>query len=94
MPLTVESRLHTLIVEQLGVNLEEITPTASFIDDLGADSIDVVELALAIENEFEIEIDDRDMEEMRTVEEVIEYVERRVKKGMVAGAGAAEDMDA
>lgn len=94
MPLTVESRLHTLIVEQLGVNLEEITPTASFIDDLGADSLDVVELALAIENEFEIEIDDRDMEEMRTVEEVIEYVERRVKKEMVAGAGAAEDMDA
>jgi acyl carrier protein len=69
-----EDRIKEIIVEQLGVDAAQITPEASFIDDLGADSLDTVELVMAFEEEFDIEIPDEDAEKIRTVRDVIEYL--------------------
>ncbi len=71
---SVEERVKKLIVEQLGVNESEVTPDASFVDDLGADSLDTVELVMALEEEFETEIPDEDAENITTVQEAIDYV--------------------
>ena len=69
-----EARIKEIIVEQLGVDADQITPDASFIDDLGADSLDTVELVMAFEDEFDIEIPDEDAEKIRTFRNVIEYM--------------------
>ena len=69
-----EERIKEIIVEQLGVDEEQITPDASFIDDLGADSLDTVELVMAFEEEFDVEIPDEDAEKIRTVQDVIDYL--------------------
>ena len=69
-----------IIVEQLGVDEEEVTPDASFVDDLGADSLDTVELVMAFEEEFGIEIPDEDAEKITRVKEAIEYIEGHAKK--------------
>jgi acyl carrier protein len=69
-----EERIKEIIVEQLGVDAGEVTPDASFIDDLGADSLDTVELVMAFEEEFDIEIPDEDAEKIRTVRDVMEYL--------------------
>lgn len=69
-----EARIKEIIVEQLGVDADQITPDASFIDDLGADSLDTVELVMAFEEEFDIEIPDEDAEKIRTFRNVIEYM--------------------
>ena len=69
-----------IIVEQLGVKPEEVTPAASFIDDLGADSLDTVELVMALEEKFGIEIPDEDAEKMRTVGEAVKFVEEKAVK--------------
>ena len=69
-----EERIREIIVEQLGVDEGQITPDASFIDDLGADSLDTVELVMAFEEEFDIEIPDEDAEKIRTVRDVIDYL--------------------
>jgi len=69
-----------IIVEQLGVKVEEVTPDASFIDDLGADSLDTVELVMALEEKFEIEIPDEDAEKITTVGDAIKYVEEKANK--------------
>jgi acyl carrier protein len=69
-----EERIREIIVEQLGVEESQITPDASFIDDLGADSLDTVELVMAFEEEFDIEIPDEDAEKIRTVQDVINYL--------------------
>ena len=68
-----------IIVEQLGVTDTAVTMEASFIDDLGADSLDIVELIMAIEEEFDIEIPDSDAEKVVTVEDVVEYIKENVK---------------
>ena len=68
-----------IIVEQLGVADSAITMEASFIDDLGADSLDIVELIMALEEEFDIEIPDSDAEKVVTVEDVVEYIKENVK---------------
>ena len=68
-----------IIVEQLGVAENAVTMEASFIDDLGADSLDIVELIMAIEEEFDIEIPDSDAEKVVTVEDVVEYIKENVK---------------
>ena len=68
-----------IIVEQLGVAENEVTMEASFIDDLGADSLDIVELVMALEEEFDIEIPDSDAEKVVTVEDVVEYIKENVK---------------
>jgi acyl carrier protein len=71
---TVERRVIEIIVEQLGVSEEEATMEASFIDDLGADSLDLVELIMAMEEEFSLEISDADAEKILTVQDVVNYV--------------------
>jgi len=67
-------KIKEVIVRQLGVNEEEVTPEASFIDDLGADSLDIVELVMAFEEEFGVEIPDEDTEKIRTVGDAIKYI--------------------
>jgi acyl carrier protein len=71
---TVERRVIEIIVEQLGVSEEEVTLEASFIEDLGADSLDLVELIMAMEEEFGIEISDEDAEKIQTVQDVVNYI--------------------
>ena len=70
----VEDRVMKIIVEQLGVKEEEVTSEASFVDDLGADSLDTVELVMALEEEFKIEIPDEDAEKITTVQQAIDYL--------------------
>ena len=70
----VEERVKEIIVEQLGVDEEEVTPDASFVDDLGADSLDTVELVMAFEEEFDLEIPDEDAEKIATVGDAISYI--------------------
>ena len=77
--MAVEDKIREIIVEQLGVSPEEVVPEASFIDDLGADSLDIVELVMAIEEEFALEIPDDDAEKIQTIQDAITYVEERVK---------------
>jgi acyl carrier protein len=72
--MTHEEKVKQIIVEQLGVEEGEVTPTASFVDDLGADSLDVVELVMAFEEAFEIEIPDEDAEKISTVQAAIDYI--------------------
>ena len=74
-----EDRVSEIIVEQLGVTKEELTPGASFIDDLGADSLDIVELVMAMEEEFDIEIPDEDAERIQTIKDVISYVKEKIE---------------
>ena len=73
---SVEERVKQIIVEQLGVDEGEVTPTASFVDDLGADSLDTVELVMAFEEAFGIEIPDEDAEKIATVKDAITYIEK------------------
>jgi len=78
--MAVEDKVREIIVEQLGVSADEVVPEASFIDDLGADSLDIVELVMAIEEEFALEIPDDDAEKIQTIQDAISYVEERVKE--------------
>ena len=72
-------RVKKVVVEQLDVNEEEVTPSASFVDDLGADSLDVVELVMGLEEEFDIEIPDEDAEKISTVADAVSYIEEKTK---------------
>lgn len=74
------NRVKTIIAEQLGVKPEEVTPEASFVEDLGADSLDTVELVMALEEEFGIEIPDEDAEKMTTVGDAVKYIEDKLAK--------------
>ena len=76
---SVEERVKQIIVEQLGVDEAEVTPTASFVDDLGADSLDTVELVMAFEEVFGIEIPDEDAEKITTVKDAIAYIEKHAQ---------------
>jgi acyl carrier protein len=76
---SVDERVKQIIVEQLGVEEAEVTPNASFVDDLGADSLDTVELVMAFEEAFEIEIPDEDAEKIRTVKDAIDYINAHAK---------------
>ena len=73
----VAQKIKQIVSEQLGVDEGEVTPTASFVDDLGADSLDTVELVMAFEEAFEIEIPDEEAEKIRTVQDAIAYVEKK-----------------
>lgn len=75
----VEPRIKKIIEEQLGVEGDRIKPEASFIDDLGADSLDIVELVMAMEEEFDLEIPDEDAEKLRTVSDVTKYIQGKGK---------------
>lgn len=76
--MSVADTLRRIVIEYLGVDEEEVTPTASFVDDLGADSLDEVEILMAVEEDFGIEIPDEDAEGVRRVGEAVEYIERRL----------------
>lgn len=78
--MAVQEKITEIIVEQLGVKPEEVTPEASFVDDLGADSLDTVELVMALEEEFGVEIPDEDAEKIQTVGDAIKYVEEKSKQ--------------
>jgi acyl carrier protein len=74
----IEKKVKAIIMEQLGVSEEELKPEASFVDDLGADSLDLVELVMALEEEFGQEIPDEDAEKITTVQEAINYINERL----------------
>jgi acyl carrier protein len=80
MASSIAERVKRIIIEQLGVKPEEITPTASFVDDLGADSLDTVELVMALEEEFEIEIPDEEAEKITTIQQTVDYIENHLKE--------------
>lgn len=71
---TIEERVKKIVAEQLGVKLEDVTNEASFVDDLGADSLDTVELVMALEEEFELEIPDEEAEKISAVQNAIDYI--------------------
>ncbi|KAB8225442.1 acyl carrier protein [Aspergillus novoparasiticus] len=74
---TIEERVKILIAEQLGVVKEAVKPEATYVDDLGADSLDIVEIVMALEEEFGTEIPDDDAEKLRTVQDAIDYIKAR-----------------
>ncbi|HLD13332.1 MAG TPA: acyl carrier protein [Burkholderiales bacterium] len=71
---SIEERVKKIVVEQLGVNETEVRPVSSFVDDLGADSLDTVELVMALEEEFDCEIPDEEAEKITTVQQAIDYI--------------------
>src|SRR6266480_2904154 len=77
---SIEEKVKDIIVEQLGVNPEQVTPKASFIEDLGADSLDIVELVMAFEEEFGVEVPDEEAEKLQTVQDVIDYIKDKAKQ--------------
>src|ERR1051325_3403710 len=76
----VEQKVKQIIVEQLGVDESQVDTNASFVDDLGADSLDIVELVMAFEEAFELEIPDEDAEKITTVKDAVEYIENKTSK--------------
>jgi acyl carrier protein len=74
MSTSIEERVRNIICDQLAVEQEKITPTASFVDDLGADSLDIVELVMTMEEEFDLDIPDEEAEKMKTVGDVVKYI--------------------
>ena len=79
--MSIEAKVKEIIVEQLGVDANQVTDEASFVDDLGADSLDTVELVMALEEQFDIEIPDEDAEKISTVSDAIEYLKKNTKEG-------------
>ena len=77
--MSVQDRVKSIIVEQLGVDAEEVTADASFVEDLGADSLDTVELIMAFEEEFGIEISDEEAEKIKRVKDAVEYIDKNAK---------------
>ena len=75
--MAVEDKIKDLIAEHLGVSMDEVVPEASFIDDLGADSLDIVELVMAMEEEFDVEIPDDDAEKIQTISDAINYLREK-----------------
>ena len=78
--MSISEKVKTIIVDQLGVDEEQVTADASFVDDLGADSLDQVELVMALEEEFGLEIPDEDAEKITRVKEAVSYIEGHAKK--------------
>jgi len=76
--MALEQRVADIIVDQLGITREEVVPEASFIDDLGADSLDIVELVMAMEEEFDVEIPDEDAEKIQTIGDAIAYLREKL----------------
>jgi acyl carrier protein len=76
---SIDEKVKQIVVEQLGVEESEVTPKSSFVDDLGADSLDQVELVMAFEEGFDLEIPDEDAEKIRTVQDAIDYIQKHQK---------------
>lgn len=79
MSASIESQVKQIIVEQLGVDEAQVDPTASFVDDLGADSLDIVELVMAFEEKFDLDIPDEDAEKIATVKDAVDYITAKKK---------------
>ncbi len=77
---SVENKVKKIIIEQLDVTEDEVTSAASFVDDLGADSLDTVEMVMAFEEEFSIEIPDEDAEKIKTVQDAVDYIQKKAGK--------------
>ena len=77
---TIEQKVKEIVAENLSVNADQVTPEAKFIEDLGADSLDTVELVMALEEEFSIEVPDEDAEKLQSVGDVIKYIEDKATK--------------
>ena len=77
--MALQQRVEEIIVEQLGISRDEVTPEASFIDDLGADSLDIVELVMAMEEEFDVEIPDDDAEKIQSIGDAITYLKAKLE---------------
>lgn len=77
--MSTENQIKKIIVDQLNVSEDEVLPGASFVDDLGADSLDTVEMVMAFEEEFSIEIPDEDAEKIRTVKDAVDYITKKAK---------------
>jgi acyl carrier protein len=75
---TIEQRIKDIIIEQLGVTADQVTPEAKFLEDLGADSLDTVELVMALEEEFKTEIPDEEAEKITTVQQAIDYITKNL----------------
>jgi acyl carrier protein len=75
--MSIEDKVKKIIAEKLGVDLTEVVPEASFVDDLGADSLDLVELIMSMEEEFDIDIPDEDAEQMATVKDAFDYIHKK-----------------
>ena len=75
--MSLDPKIKKIIEDQLGVESDKVKPEASFIDDLGADSLDIVELVMAMEEEFDMEIPDEDAEKLKTVQDVMEYIQNK-----------------
>ena len=86
---SVEDRVKKIVVEQLGVSEDQVTPDASFVDDLGADSLDTVELVMALEEEFDAEIPDDEAEKITTVKQAVEFIQAntRLQRQLCLGTG-------
>ncbi len=78
--MSVEAKVKQIIVEQLGVDEGQVDATASFVDDLGADSLDIVELVMAFEEAFDLDIPDEDAEKIKTVKDAVDYIDAKAKK--------------
>lgn len=78
--MSVEAKVKQIIVEQLGVDEGQVDATASFVDDLGADSLDIVELVMAFEEAFDLDIPDEDAEKIKTVKDAVDYIDGKAKK--------------
>jgi len=74
--MSLKDKVYKVIADKLEIDVDEIVPEASFVDDLGADSLDLVELIMSMEEEFELDIDDKDAEKLRTVQDVLDYLEK------------------
>jgi acyl carrier protein len=74
--MSLKDKVYRVIADKLEIDSDEIVPGASFVDDLGADSLDLVELIMSMEEEFELDIDDKDAEKMKTVKDVLDYLEK------------------
>ncbi|MCK4428346.1 MAG: acyl carrier protein [candidate division Zixibacteria bacterium] len=85
--MSVEERVKKIVVEQLGVEEAQVTKEASFVDDLGADSLDTVELVMALEEEFKLEIPDEEAEKISTVRQAVEYIEKNLPSEGSASGG-------
>jgi acyl carrier protein len=75
---SIQEKVTQIVVEQLSVEEEQVTPTASFVEQLGADSLDIVEMVMALETAFEIEIPDEDAEKITNVQEAVDYLEKKL----------------
>jgi len=76
--MSLKDKVYRVISEKLEIDIDEIVPEASFVDDLGADSLDLVELIMSMEEEFDLDIDDKEAEKMKTVQNVLNYLEKHI----------------